>query len=159
MPITTSPSIVLGTYDVDAIAVSSSQANTISLSASYVENSPAQGILFVLILANGVGDIESNQPIYLVLDREESQQVNVTRGSYTVLGFDVEGDGALALGSSSPAAVGIIMVHGEGECVCLIIIIICDILLLTVVFLRSPSTIPLPSCSWSAGLHSPSTGE
>ena len=117
MPITTNPSIVLGTYDIDAIAVSSPQANTISLSASYVENSLALGVLFVLILANGVG---GNQPIYLVLGRERSNQImqgSITRGSYTVLAFDVEGDGSLALGSSSPAAVGFVMVHGEGECV------------------------------------------
>ena len=102
----------------------SSQPNSVDLSASYVENSPALGVLFVLVLTNGVGDMDTNQPmdqpIYLVLDRESSDQFvqdNITQGDYTVLAFDVESDGTLVLGISSPAAVGSVVVHGEGECV------------------------------------------
>ena len=103
---------------------SSSQPNAVDLSASYVENSPAVGVLFVLVLTNGVGDMDTNQqmdqPIYLVLDRESSDQFmqeNITQGEYTVLAFDVESDGTLVLGINSPAAVGSVVVHGEGECV------------------------------------------
>ena len=105
---------------------SSSQPNAVDLSASYVENSPALGVLFVLVLTNGVGDMDTNQPmdvnqpIYLVLDRESSDQFmqeNITQGDYTVLAFDVESDGTLVLGIHSPAAVGSVVVHGEGECV------------------------------------------
>ena len=103
---------------------SSSQPNAVDLSASYVENSPAVGVLFVLVLTNGVGDMDTNQqmdqPIYLVLDRESSDQFmqeNITQGDYTVLAFDVESDGTLVLGINSPAAVGSVVVHGEGECV------------------------------------------
>ena len=101
---------------------SSSQPNAVHLSASYVENSPALGVLFVLILTNGVGDMDTNQPmdqqIYIVLDRESSDkfvQENITQGDYTILGFDVESDGTLVLGLNSPAAVGSVVVHGEGE--------------------------------------------
>ena len=89
-----------------------------------MENSPALGVLFVLVLTNGVGDMDTNQlmdqPIYLVLDRESSDQFvqdNITQGDYTVLAFDVESDGTLVLGINSPAAVGSVVVHGEGECV------------------------------------------
>ena len=103
---------------------SSSQPNAVDLSASYVENSPALGVLFVLVLTNGVGDMDTNQqmdqPIYLVLDREGSDQFmqeNITQGDYTVLAFDVESDGTLVVGINSPAAVGSVVVHGEGECV------------------------------------------
>ena len=102
----------------------SSQPNAVNLSASYVENSPAVGVLFVLVLTNGVGDMDTDQqmdqPIYLVLDRESSDQFvqeNITQGDYTVLAFDVESDGTLVLGINSPAAVGSVVVHGEGECV------------------------------------------
>ena len=99
---------------------SSSQPNAVDLSASYVENSPALGVLFVLVLTNGVEDMDTNQPIYLVLDRERSgqfMQENITQGDYTVLAFDVESDGTLVLGINSPAAVGSVVVRGEGECV------------------------------------------
>ena len=103
---------------------SSSQPNAVDLSASHVENSPALGVLFVLVLTNGVGDMDTNhpmdQPIYLVLDRERSGQFmqdNITQGEYTVLAFDVESDGTLVLGVNSPAVVGSVVVHGEGECV------------------------------------------
>ena len=103
---------------------SSSQPNAIHLSAIYVENSPALGVLFVLVLTNGVGDMDTNQqmdqPIYLVLDGESSDQFmqeNITQGDYAVLAFDVESDGTLVLGINSPAAVGSVVVHGEGECV------------------------------------------
>ena len=103
---------------------SSSQPNAVDLSASFVENSPAVGVLFVLVLTNGVGDIDTNQqmdqPIYLVLDIESSDQFmqgSITQGDYTVLAFDVESDGTLMLGINSPAAVGSVVVHGEGECV------------------------------------------
>ena len=104
---------------------SSSQPNAVDLSASYVENSPAVGVLFVLVLTDGVEDMDTNQPmdqqIYLVLDRESSDQFmqeNITQGDiYAVLAFDVESNGTLVLGINSPAAVGSVVVHGEGECV------------------------------------------
>ena len=99
---------------------SSSEPNAVHLSASYVENSPALGVLFVLVLTNGVGDMDTSQPIYLVLDRERTgqfMQENITQGDYTVLAFDVGSNGTLVYGINSPAAVGSVAVHGEGESV------------------------------------------
>ena len=43
-------------------------------------------------------------------------QGNITRGHYTVLAFDVEGDGGVSLGERSPAAVASVAVSGQGMC-------------------------------------------
>ena len=91
--------------------------NTVTLSASYVEDSPAMGIMFALLFVDDDGGVNFTNSVYLVLDREESNQFtqgNISQGDYTVLAFDVEGNGRLELGQSSPAAVGNVTVSGQG---------------------------------------------
>ena len=104
-----------GTYDVDAIAVNAAP-NAVNLSASFVENSPALGVLFILLLSSDVGGVDYSKSVFLVLDRTMAMgsMQRVPQGSYTVLAFDVEGDGRVQLGASSPAAVESVTVQGQG---------------------------------------------
>ena len=108
----------VGTHDVDSITVSSTFGpNAVELSATYVDNSPALGALFMLLFNDADGTVDYTQSVYLVLDRNTSSgflQDNVTEGYYTVLAFDVEGDGGIPLGEHSPAAVASVDVSGEG---------------------------------------------
>ena len=91
--------------------------NTVTLSASYIENSPAMGVVFALLFTDDGGSVNFAKSVYLVLDRMESDQFmqgNISEGDYTVLAFDVEGNGRLEVGQSSPAAVGSVVVSGQG---------------------------------------------
>ena len=108
------PRLSAGTYDVQSIAVDSPAPNAVTLNASYLENSPAMGVVFVLLFTDNAGRVNFTKSLYLVLDRAESSnflQNNFTRGSYDVMAFDVEEDGRLW---SSPAVQETITVSGEG---------------------------------------------
>ena len=103
-----------GSYDVQSIAVDSPAPNAVTLNASYLENSPAMGVVFVLLFTDDAGSVNFTKSLYLVLDRVESSnflQNNVTQGRYDVLAFDVEEDGRLW---SSPAEQETVTVGGEG---------------------------------------------
>ena len=100
----------------DAIAVTG-LSNAVNLSASYVEGSPALGVLFILVTSGADGAVDFTRSVYLVLDREMSNgfmQGAMSGGDYTVLAFDVEGDGGVGLGLRSPAAVESVTVQGGG---------------------------------------------
>ena len=106
-----------GTYDVQSIGVDSPAPNTVTLSAAYIENSPAMGVVFALLFTDDTGSVNFTKSVYLVLNRIESEgltQGNLSRGDYTVLAFDVEGNGRLEVGQSFPAAEGRVSVSGEG---------------------------------------------
>ena len=88
--------------------------NAVTLNASYLENSPAMGVVFVLLFTDDAGSVNFTKSLYLVLDRAESStflQNNVTQGRYDVLAFDVEEDGRLW---SSPAVQETVTVGSEG---------------------------------------------
>ena len=105
---------VAGSYDVQSIAVDSPAPNAVTLNASYLENSPAMGVVFVLLFTDDAGSVNFTKSLYLVLDRVESSnflQNNVTQGRYDVLAFDVEEDGRLW---SSSAEQETVTVGGEG---------------------------------------------
>jgi hypothetical protein len=104
-----------GTHDVDAISVNAA-TNAVALSASFVENSPALGVLFILLFTRGIDGVDYSKSVFLVLDRTMamSYMQNVAGGDYTVLAFDVEGDGRVKLGPGSPAAIESISVEGQG---------------------------------------------
>jgi hypothetical protein len=104
-----------GTHDVDAISVNAA-TNAVALSASFVENSPALGVLFILLFTSGIDGVDYFKSVFQVLDRTMAMghMQNVSGGDYTVLAFDVEGDGRVKLGPSSPAAIESISVEGQG---------------------------------------------
>ena len=104
----------VGSYDVQSIAVGSPAPNAVTLTASYLENSPAMGVVFVLLFADDGGSVNFTKSLYLVLDRAESSnflQINFTQGYYDVVAFDVEEDRRLW---SSPAVQETVTVGGEG---------------------------------------------
>ena len=107
----------VGSYDVQNIGVDSSSPNAVTLSASYIENSPAVGAAFALLRTDDAGNVDFASSVYLVLDRVESDQfvqTSISKGNYTVLAFDVEGNGRLGLGQTSPAAVRSAAISGQG---------------------------------------------
>ena len=106
-----------GTYDVQSIGVDSPAPNTVTLSAAYIENSPAMGVVFALLFTDDAGSVNFTKSVYLVLDRESDQfmQGSISGGDYTILAFDVEGNGRLEVGQSFPAAVGSVVVSGQGS--------------------------------------------
>ena len=109
---------VLGTHDVQSIGVSSAAPNTVSLSASFSEISAAEGVMFVLLFTEESGSVSFTDSVYLVLNRAQSNQfmqANITQGQYTVLAFDVEGNGKLEPRQSSAAAEESIRVSGQGQ--------------------------------------------
>ena len=107
-------SVHVGSYDVQIIGVDSSSPNAVTLSASYIENSPAVGAVFALLWTDDAGSVDFANSVYLVLDRVQSDQfvqTNIGRGNYTVLAFDVEQDGRA---NRVPAAEGTVTVSGRG---------------------------------------------
>ena len=85
--------VYVGSYDVQSIAVDGPAPNAVTLNASYLENSPAVGVVFVLLFTDDAGSFNFTKSLYLVLDNVQSSgfiQHNVTRGEYSVLAFDVE---------------------------------------------------------------------
>ena len=108
---------VLGTHDVQSIGVSSAAPNTVSLSASFSEISAAEGVMFVLLFTEESGSVSFTDSVYLVLERAQSNQFmqdDITQGQYTVLAFDVEGNGKLESRQSSAAVEESIRVSGQG---------------------------------------------
>ena len=98
-----------------SIAVDSPAPNAVTLNASYLENSPAMGVVFVLLLTDGAGSVNFTRSLYLVLDKAESsnfEQMNVSRGGYIVVAFDVESDGRP---EDSPAVQAAVTISGEGQ--------------------------------------------
>ena len=88
--------------------------NAVTLNACYLENSPAMGVVFVLLFTDDAGSVNFTKSLYLVLNRTESTnflQNNITQGHYNILAFDVEEDGRLW---SSPAVQETVTVSGEG---------------------------------------------
>ena len=89
--------------------------NAVTLNASYLENSPAMGVVFVLLFTDDAGSVNFTKSLYLVLDNVADSsnilQSNVTQGRYNILAFDVEEDGRLW---SSPAVQETVTVSGEG---------------------------------------------
>ena len=106
----------VGSYDVQSIAVDSPAPNAVTLNASYLENSPAMGVAFVLLFTDDAGSVNFTKSLYLVLDNVADSssfiQNNVTQGRYDVLAFDVEEDGRLW---SSPAVQETVTVSASGE--------------------------------------------
>ena len=103
-----------GSYDVQSIVVDSPAPNAVSLTASYLENSPAMGVVFALLFTDDAGSVNFTKSLYLVLDNVESSGFihnNVTRGEYSVVAFDLEEDGRPW---SSPAVQERVVVNGEG---------------------------------------------
>ena len=104
----------VGSYDVQSIAVDSSAPNAVTLNASYLENSLAMGVVFVLLFTDDAGSVNFTKSLYLVLDNVESSgfiQHNVTRGEYSVVAFDVESNGRVW---NSSAAQDRVIITGEG---------------------------------------------
>ena len=84
------------------------------MSASYIEDSPATGIVFALLFVEDFVGVNFTNSVYLVLDREQSNQFmqdSISQGDYIVQGFDVEGNGRL---ERTPAAEVKIAVTGNG---------------------------------------------
>lgn len=108
-----------GTHDVNHIVAVSEEPNSVNLSACLVEGSPALGVLFMLLVDSNVTEnVNYTGPVFLVLNRTMAGgfwQTNITQGHYTVLAFDVERNGEVKLGTSSPAAVERVTVVGQGE--------------------------------------------
>ena len=106
--------VYVGSYDVQSIAVDSPAPNAVTLNASYLENSPAMGVVFVLLFTDDAGSVNFTKSLYLVLDKVESSgfiQHDVTRGEYRVVAFDVESNGRL---TNSPAVRDRVIITGEG---------------------------------------------
>ena len=106
--------VYVGSYDVQSIAVDSPAPNAVTLNASYLENSPAVGVVFVLLFTDDAGSVNFTKSLYLVLNNMESNgfiQHNVTRGEYSVVAFDVESNGRLW---NSPAAQDRVIDTAEG---------------------------------------------
>ena len=106
--------VYVGSYDVQSIAVDSPAPNAVTLNANYLENSPAVGVVFVLLFTDDVGSVNFTKSLYLVLDNVQSSrfiQHNVTRGEYSVVAFDVESNGRPW---NSPATEDRVIVTGEG---------------------------------------------
>ena len=106
--------VYVGSYDVQSIAVDSPAPNAVTLNASYLENSPAMGVVFVLLFTGDAGSVNFTKSLYLVLDRVESSgfiQHDITPGEYSVVAFDVESNGRPW---SSPAVQDRVIITGEG---------------------------------------------
>ena len=106
--------LCVGSYDVQSIAVDSPAPNAVTLNASYLENSPAMGVVFVLLFTDDAGSVNFTKSLYLVLDNVESSgfiQHNVTQGEYSVVAFDVESNGRPWNSSAAPDRV---IITGEG---------------------------------------------
>lgn len=118
-----------GTYDVNGITVeNSSQPNTMELGASFVQDSPSQGVLFVLLWTEDGGGVDYSRSMFLAVRKsmaDEHVRGNITRGHYTVLAFDIEEDGRVESGQNSPAAMKNVSIYGEGVCVCVYIVCVC----------------------------------
>ena len=106
--------VYVGSYDVQSIAVDSSAPNSVTLNASYLENSPAVGVVFVLLFTDDADSVNFTKSLYLVLDNVQSSvfiQHSVTRGEYSVVAFDVESNGRPW---NSSAAQDRVIITGEG---------------------------------------------
>ena len=106
--------VYVGSYDVQSIVVDSPAPNAVTLDASYLKNSPAMGVVFVLLFTDDAGSVNFTKSLYLVLDNVQSSgfiQHNVTRGEYSVVAFDVESNGRPW---NSSAAQDRVITTGEG---------------------------------------------
>ena len=106
-----------GTYDVQKFTVNNNGPNTISFIAGYALNSNARGVLIVMIFLDpNLGVMNYDLSVYVVVDRVISTPVlpNIRRGTYITLAYDIEMDGLLQLGSSSPVYGHIVYVTGTG---------------------------------------------
>lgn len=111
---------IIGSFDVQAITANSSAPNTMSLTATYVANSPATGVLFALLLS-GSTSVDFGRSVYLALDRDLSSglvlyvQDNLWGGPYTVVAYDIESDGTPGLGSIASAKNLNVTIAGESN--------------------------------------------
>ena len=88
--------------------------NAVTLSVSYLENSPAMGVVFVLLFTDDAGTVNFTKSLYLVLDKVQSSAFikhDISQGEYSVVAFDVESNGRPW---SSPAVQDRVIITGEG---------------------------------------------
>ena len=92
--------------------------NALGIIISYIENTSARGVLVVLLHILNGGGVDLRRSVYLVLERVDftsnNNFNNITNGTYRVLTYDVESDGVLELGKTSPATSQRINIDGVG---------------------------------------------
>ena len=99
------------------IGVTNTEANIVTLQATYVENSPAVGVVFALLYNDRGGSVSFINSVYLVLDRvgpDSSVRGNLSQGHYAVVAFEVQRNGRLQIGRTLPASVASVIVYGKG---------------------------------------------
>ena len=94
-------------------------SNALDIIISYIENTSARGVLVVLLHILNGGGVDLSRSVYRVLERVEltsnNNFSNITNGTYRVLTYDVENDGVLELGNTSPATSQRINIDGVGR--------------------------------------------
>ena len=72
----------------------------------------------VLLLITEGGGVDLNSSVYHVIERVETKSVNqfgnITSGTYKALAYDIESNGILDLGETSPATSERINIDGVG---------------------------------------------
>ena len=107
----------LDTSDADKTNITGG-SNALTITVSYLENTSARGILVVLLHILDGGGVDLSLSRYRVLERvqlrSEDDFSNITNGTYSVLVYDIESNGILELGETSPATSERIDIDGVG---------------------------------------------
>ena len=107
----------LETFDIKDSNITTA-TNAVDIIISYIANTLARGVLVVLLHIIDGGGVDLGRSVYGVLERVEltsnNHFSNISNGTYRVLSYDVENDGVLELGKTSPATSHRINIDGVG---------------------------------------------
>ncbi len=105
------------TFDADNSTVTGG-SNELKISVSYIENTSVRGVLVVLLHIIDGGGVDLSHSVYRVVERVQLRSNdefgNITNGTYKVLTYDIESNGILELGKTSPATSERIDIDGVG---------------------------------------------
>ncbi len=95
--------------------VTSTPSNIVEINSTFLANSAALGVLYALMYLDLHGNIDLSKSLYFPTSRSVStrgMRLEISRGSYALLSYDIEGTGVLQ-DRNMPARATILHVTGH----------------------------------------------